>query len=126
MILLDTCAVVYWTLDPDKLTRRAKAAIAKESQVALSSISVWEIGIKVKRGRLVLALTLEEYVARLRKVQGAVILPVDELTWLRNLSLPWEHKDPADRTIVATAMEQSCRLVTSDGTIAKFYPRCIW
>jgi PIN domain nuclease of toxin-antitoxin system len=126
VILLDTCAVIYWTLDRDRLTSKARAAIDRESVVALSSISIWEIGIKVKREKLVLPLALQDYVGRLKKVERAVILPVDEFIWLTSLSLSWEQRDPADRTIVATAMRQGCRLVTSDRTIASFYPKCVW
>lgn len=126
MILLDTCAVIYWTVDPERLTRRARTAIGRADGVALSSISVWEIGIKVARGKLNLPLSVAELVRRLKLVDNARIIAVDEGIWMRNLELPWEHRDPADRTIVATAMVHDCGLVTSDRRIRAFYKRGIW
>lgn len=126
MILLDTCAVIYWTLDPEKMTRRARLAIDRADSVALSSISVWEIGIKVARNKLRLPLPIADFVSRLKDVRNASIIPVDEKIWLRDLELAWEHRDPADRTIVATAMMCDCPLVTSDGSIRAFYRRSVW
>jgi PIN domain nuclease of toxin-antitoxin system len=126
VILLDTCAVIYWTLDPEKMTRRARLAIDRADAVALSSISVWEIGIKVAREKLRLPLPISDFVSRLKDVRNANIIPVDEQVWLRNLDLKWEHRDPADRTIVATAMLSDCPLVTSDAKIRTFYRRSVW
>jgi PIN domain nuclease of toxin-antitoxin system len=42
------------------------------------------------------------------------------------LNLAWEHRDPADRTIVALATRFKCPLITSDGVIANYYPMTIW
>jgi len=94
VIVLDTNALVFWTLDRDKLTHAAMTAIEEEE--------------------------------RLKRVEGLRILPVDDRTWLRNVELDWSHRDPADRTIVATAMLDSSPLVTSDATIRSFYQRAIW
>ena len=47
-------------------------------------------------------------------------------SWLENLNLPWEHRDPASRTIVALATPFNCPLVTSDNTIAGYYHKAIW
>lgn len=126
MIVLDTNALVFWTLDRDKLTHAAMAAIEEEEHRVISSISIWEIGLKVKRETLVLPLPVSDYVERLKRVEGLRILPVDDRTWLKNVELDWSHRDPADRTIVATAMLDSSPLVTSDATIRSFYQRSIW
>ena len=126
MIVLDTNAVVYWTLDPDRLTSAAASALDDEDRRLVSSISIWEIGLKVKRGSLKLPLPIEEFVIRLKRVRGVEIMAVDDTTWLRNLDLDWPHRDPADRTIVATADLLGCPLVTSDETIRSFYRNSIW
>ena len=126
MIVLDTSALLYWTLDPDQLSAKAKKVIEQEDQILISSISVWEIGLKVKRKKLVIPLPISEYVDRLQRLSSLEILPVDVGTWLDNLDLPWEHRDPADRTIVALATRYGCALVTSDRVMADFYPETIW
>ena len=126
MIVLDTNALVFWTLDRSRLTRGAMTAIEDEEYRVISSISIWEIALKVKRETLVLPLPVSDYVERLKRVEGLQILPVDDRTWLKNVELDWVHRDPADRTIVATAMLDSSSLVTSDETIRSFYEQSIW
>lgn len=126
MIVLDTAALLFWVFAPEKLTASATRAIASASQIVISSITIWEIGIKVKRGKLELPLSPEVLVAKLREVDRVRSEPVTESIWLKNLALAWEHKDPADRTIVATANLLGCPLVTSDLGIRAFYADAIW
>jgi PIN domain nuclease of toxin-antitoxin system len=126
MIVLDTSALIFWTLDPDRLSLKAKQAIEQADHILLSSISIWEIALKVKRQKLVIPLSVNEYVDRLQHLENLEILAVDVQAWLDNLGLSWEHRDPADRTIVALATRNNCPLISSDGTIADFFSRTIW
>jgi PIN domain nuclease of toxin-antitoxin system len=71
-------------------------------------------------------LTITDYVEKLLHLEDLEILSVDVQNWLDNLDLPWEHRDPADRTIVALAARFNCPLITSDGVIADYYPDTIW
>ena len=50
MIVLDTVTLIYWTLFPNLLTNLAKRAITDADTLVISSISIWEIAIKAKRG----------------------------------------------------------------------------
>ena len=118
--------MLYWTLDPDQLTMAARQAIDGTDRLVISSISVWEIGLKVKRGKLTIPLSIPEYVDRLDRIDKLEILPVDVRTWLENLDLKWEHRDPADRTVVATARLLGCPLIASDKRIASFYEETVW
>jgi PIN domain nuclease of toxin-antitoxin system len=126
MIVLDTSALVFWTLDPEKLSFNAAQAIEQAEKVIISSISVWEIALKVKNGKLAISLPIADFVERLNRIDALEILPVSVQDWLDNLALPWEHRDPADRTIVALAARLDCPLLTTDGIIAKFYPKTLW
>jgi PIN domain nuclease of toxin-antitoxin system len=126
MIVLDTSALLYWTLDPPQLSSKARQAIEQAEKIVISSISVWEIALKVKRHKLILPLTIAVYVERLQRLEALEILPVDVQTWLDNLELPWEHRDPADRTIVALATRFGCPLITSDQVVADYYSQTIW
>lgn len=126
MILLDTCALIFWTIDNKKLSKRAKDSIENASKIAISSISVWEIGIKVKRNKLILPISFDDYVDRLQKISDFLILPVDLDVWMLNIRLNWEHNDPADRTIVATSMLKKCPLLTVDSKILEFYENALW
>ena len=126
MVVLDTSSLVFWTLDPGRLSSTAEQIIAQTDRVGVSSISIWEIGIKVERGKLVLPLSGGEYVENLEQTDRVEILPVDLSTWIRNLQLDWSHPDLADRTIVATASLHNCPLVTSDKMIRSFYEKAVW
>ena len=126
MIVLDTSALIFWTLDQERLSQTAAQAISDADHIALSSISIWEIGIKVQKEKLCIPVSIQEFTDKLEQIDRLDILPVDVQTWLKNLALNWDHRDPADRTIVATASLHACPLVTSDSTIRAFYSQAIW
>ncbi len=128
MILLDTCALLWWTLDPEKLSDNATRACERISDqgACISAISIWEIGIKTKKGKLDIGLDIKEYVSRLNTVENFGIVPVDETIWIENVLLEWHHRDPADRTIVATARLKGIPVLTKDHIIRDFYSDTIW
>src|ERR1035441_8654838 len=104
MIVLDTCALLWHTLSPENdLTGNAKEAIEKARELLISSISIWEIRIKQKKKDLYLPISIENYVNRLKQSYQVRMIAVDEEILLKALKLDWNHKDPADRIIVATA-----------------------
>ena len=126
MVVLDTSALIYWTLIPDALSEEAASAIIAAEAIVISSISIWEIALKVKQGKLEMPLTPVELVAKLEATDRVRIEPVTSAIWLASVDLDWDHKDPADRTIVASANLLQCPLVTSDLAIQAFYPAAIW
>ena len=125
-ILLDTNALLFIIIDQGRLTVEAGRAIHETEELIISSISIWEIAVKYKKGKLPLPFTPEELVYHLKSVTNLTIQPVDERIWLKNVSLDWDHKDPADRTIVATASLRVIPIVTSDEVIRGFYSKTIW
>ncbi len=92
----------------------------------VSSISLWEIGIKARRGKLELPVSIREFAAYLAETDKVRVLAVDQDAWIDNVELEWEHQDPADRAIVATARRFGCALVTPDERILAFYPEAVW
>ena len=126
MVVLDTVALLYWTIDPEKLSALARDVIDKADRLIVSSISVWEIAQKVKRSRLEISMGIEEYVSGLSRLDRLEILAVDVETWLNSVSLEWQHRDPADRVIVSTATRLDCPLVSSDRVIGEFYALTMW
>jgi PIN domain nuclease of toxin-antitoxin system len=92
-----------------------------------SAISIWELGVKIQRGKLDLGIPIEEFARRLETSATIELLSVNTATWLRSLELSWDHRDPADRVIVATALLQGVPLVTADEEIHRFGGvTCIW
>ena len=89
------------------------------------SVSIWEIGIKIQKGKLDLGMSLAQYVELINQV-NIVQVSVDTSLWVESLALNWDHRDPADRLIVAFAKRNKSPLVSSDGMMKDFYPSVIW
>lgn len=126
--LIDTHALLWHTLDPEKLSPTAAAAMERcerDGGVA-SSISLWELAIKTKRGMLSLPLSVKAYAERLATLRWLRLAPVDVSTWLASVELDWSHRDPADRVIVATASASGLPIITKDVVIRDFYGQCVW
>lgn len=129
MILLDTHVLLWWAVDPDRLSSAAAASLqAMERRGGFASaISIWELGVKVGRGKLDLGISIAEFARRIQKTGIIELVPVTTATWLRSLELEWDHRDPADRVIVATALVQDVPLVTADTEIHRFAGiSCVW
>ena len=126
MIVLDTSALLFWTLHRERLSQPGAAAIADADRIAVSAMSIWEIGVKAGRGNLEIPFPIREFADRLERVARVEVVPVGLAIWLENLELDWKHRDPSDRTIVATARLFDCPLVTSDTTIRTFYTKAVW
>jgi PIN domain nuclease of toxin-antitoxin system len=128
-IVLDTCALIWWSLDPDLLSASAKDVcdlmeVRKNGLVA--SISLWEIALKVKRGKLDLGVDLQIYINTLLRSDVIQIIPIDVSLWVDSVNLDWNHKDPVDRVVVALANKYQAQLITKDTVIKDFYPLTVW
>ncbi len=127
-MVLDTCALLWWSLEPRKLSALAAGLCADipKSGAIISSISLWEVGIKVKRGKLDIGMPWEEYLDLVDSLGDLSVVPVTQAVWKENLALDWEHADPADRCIVATAKLYDDILISADAQMAAFYPKTRW
>jgi PIN domain nuclease of toxin-antitoxin system len=120
-VLLDTHALIWWVDDPKRLSvgqRRAIHRASKAGHLWVSEITFWEVASLVERGRLRLALGIDEWLERAAAeplVRRCGISPAiaKELASLSS-TRDW---DPADRILVATARLLGAKLVTSDSRI---------
>jgi PIN domain nuclease of toxin-antitoxin system len=120
-LLLDTHTLLWWTFQKEKLSRAGKTALnraAREGRpIFISSISIWEIGIKIQKNKLNIGMSVDRFADILKSVKGVQILSVSTRVWLMNLQLDWDHRDPVDRTIVASALIKKVPLLTYDTNI---------
>ena len=115
--LIDTHVFLWWLEGSVKLGRELKELLSRpEVKVYLSVVSVWEMVIKNKIGRLKLPSDLKKYIEE----SGCVVLPVELNHAMEVGRLPWLHKDPFDRMLVAQAREEQLILVTKDIKIMKY------
>jgi PIN domain nuclease of toxin-antitoxin system len=118
MLVLDTCALIYDALSPERLSRKAAKAITKGDEdglLACSDISHWEIAMLISKGRLdpgTDALTFLRLLHSARQIRVIAITP-DIASTSAGSSL-FVHSDPADRIIAATAIVYKAELVTCD------------
>ena len=115
MILLDTHTLVWFWHARPPLGRVARDTIERawdSANVAASAITFWEAGMLKEKGRVDLPADLSAWRASLLR-EGLVEIPVDGAIAARAGSLRDIHGDPADRLILATALEGH-RLVTAD------------
>lgn len=120
-LLLDTCAILWLAADPSRLPPAARQAISENrSELLVSAISAFEIGLKHRKGRLDLGMEPELWWDRAIMHHGLNVVPVSDLIALGSTALPPLHADPCDRIIVATARQVVASVVTSDPLIRQY------
>jgi PIN domain nuclease of toxin-antitoxin system len=126
-VLLDTHTVLWATLSPSSLSRKASAIIADERNVILvSAASAWEIATKVRLGKLPGAEMLEREFLEIMNRAGYTLLPIDVESALRAGRLIGEHRDPFDRMIASQALANDIPILSTDSRLDAFGARRIW
>ena len=117
-ILLDSCALVDIAIGASSLTEEAKALFEDtENEIFVSSASIWELGLKKSLGKL--DFDVDGAVALFSDL-GIKVLDVTLSVVLLVNKLPYHHKDPFDRVIIATAKQEGMTVVTSDAVFADY------
>jgi PIN domain nuclease of toxin-antitoxin system len=118
VIVLDTHAWVWLVAKPERLGKQAMRAIRKATRLGVPAICVWEVAVKARSKRLRLDRPCDVWVeAALNDDPRIEVLPLLPSIALGAAELSWEHADPADRFIVATARVHDAPLVTADEAI---------
>ena len=131
MILLDTHALVWWVADPKRIPREAARAIdkalKKDEMLAVSSFSVMEIAMLGAGGRLRVRPNVDIWIEKVEALPVLAFHPVDNRIARRAVSIQIGTRDPADRIIVATAIENDATLITGDKKLrASALVKTIW
>lgn len=120
-LLLDTHIFIWWADHPEKLPPAALSALEDENnELLLSVASVWEMQIKIQLGRLKLSLPLEELVKTQQETNDLTISPVALKHVLALDALPFHHKDPFDRLLIAQSIEEGLTLVSADSQFSAY------
>lgn len=131
MIVLDTHVLVWFVSSPKKLSRTAQKRIneeIKKNEILVSSISVWEIYMLIKKERIKLAMYPDTWLEKVESLPFIQFVPVDNRIASQSVDLPEPlHNDPADRIIIATALVHGAILVTSDKRILRYpHVQSLW
>ena len=124
--LLDAHTIIWLIEDSPKMPTKLKD-ICKDvnNQIFVSSISLWEIAIKMSLGKLTLRIGLDELLSFIMH-SDITILQIKNDYLQKLLVLPFIHKDPFDRLLVATAITEDLTIMTIDENIHEHGVACIW
>lgn len=124
MLLLDTPLLLRAAFDPARLSPKARRLLTRRDQpLAFSLASLWEVAIKTSLGRP--GFSVDPALLHKSLLQeGFLELPIRAAHLVRVAKLPWIHKDPFDRLLVAQAAEEKISLLISDDAL-KAYGRFV-
>lgn len=125
-VLLDTHAFLWWCADTPELSKKARNLIAAEEGCLLSLASVWEMSIKLSLGRLDLPVPFDRYIPEQLALNGFSQLAIDFRHIARGARLPWHHRDPFDRLLIAQALEEDLTIVSRDRAFDRYGVRRVW
>jgi len=125
--LLDTHAFLWYFLDSKDLSERAADIIEDNNiQKYISIASLWEFSVKYSIGKLAFDGGLNGLWGMLSQ-NGFIVLPITQPHLETLISdLPFHHRDPFDRLIIATAKTEELTIVTTDENIKKYNTPWIW
>ena len=123
MILLDTHIWVDWMNGGTGLSPAQARAIddSTQDQIGISPISCWEVALLVERGRLTLSLPVVEWIDAALTHPSVTVKQLTPRIAVESTRLPdLEHRDPADRFLIATSRVHDCSILTNDRVILNY------
>jgi PIN domain nuclease of toxin-antitoxin system len=125
--LLDTCTFLWLALEPSRISAAAREVLDDPRTIRrLSQVSVLEIVLKYRVGKLPLPSTPEIWIPSRRDFFQLESLPLDEAVIYRSGKLPAGHDDPFDRLIAAHAIESGSTLLSPDTPLSRLGAARIW
>ena len=117
-VLLDTHSFLWFVLDDPKLSATARQVIESgANEICISPAGFWEIAIKVSLGRYHLNTTFETFWSTAIQKNDVTVVPIEVGHVARLVSMPFHHKDPFDRLLVAQAMAEQIPLVSVESRL---------
>ena len=125
LLLLDTHCWLWAQLGtPGRLSTAAVAAIRSAESAGglrVSVLSVWEVAMLEKRGRIALSMDIRRWIAEALNQPGISVTPLTPDIAIESIHLPGDlHADPADRLLVATARVLGATLLTKDRALLQY------
>jgi PIN domain nuclease of toxin-antitoxin system len=125
-ILLDTKCLLWMISEPEKLGRKAQLLLdSKDTKLKLSSASIFEIAIKYSLGKLHLPSKPIDYLPAKLDVMKIEELAITGHHAYRVTELPWHHRDPFDRLLLAQSLVEKIPLMTADQQMARYKAKLI-
>jgi PIN domain nuclease of toxin-antitoxin system len=125
--LLDSHALLWYGLADSRLSSAAKEAILDSAnEILISPASYWEIAIKVSLGKLTLHQPYEDFIDACQNKYRFSVLPIEPKHTAALIAMPFHHKDPFDRLLVAQAKVEDIALISADAELDAYGITRIW
>jgi PIN domain nuclease of toxin-antitoxin system len=126
-VLVDTHTFLWALLHDHRLTPNAKQILrSDEHELVFSLVSLWEIAIKIKTGKLNTIGSSVAYIRDEMDAYGMELLPIRYDHVLQLESLPHHHSDPFDRLLIAQALTENLPILTSDKAFKPYGVKLVW
>jgi PIN domain nuclease of toxin-antitoxin system len=126
-VLVDTHTFLWALMKDGRLTAHAKRVLTSDtSELLFSLVSLWEIAIKIKTGKLNSIGSSVAYVRDEMNEYGMELLPIRYEHILTLERLPLHHRDPFDRLLAAQAIVESLPILSSDAEFQAYGAKVIW
>jgi PIN domain nuclease of toxin-antitoxin system len=126
-ILLDTHAFLWMITDDGRLSNTARQAFMdSENTLFLSAASLWEICVKKSIGKLSLRSDWLQTIQEEIKINAIQWLPIEIPHCAAVAELPFHHRDPFDRMLIAQALVENMRLLSRDSLFSAYDIERVW
>lgn len=126
-LLLDTHTLLWFVLDDVQLSRKARESImGAAGLVFVSPASLWEIAIKISLGKYALPVPFAQFWDEQLLANEFTLLPISVAHTARVAELPYHHRDPFDRLIIAQSLVEAISIVSKDELFAHYGVERIW
>jgi PIN domain nuclease of toxin-antitoxin system len=120
-LLVDTHVLLWSAVDPSRIGGETRASMEDgANELFASVVSAWEIAIKQSLGKLDLPRPAERWLPEMLRRTGYQIAEPSLEAALRVRGLPWHHRDPFDRLLIAHALQDGYTIVTHDDAFAAY------
>ena len=125
-LLLDTHTYIWFSANKPELSSTVKRLVEDSENTSYISIaSLWEMSIKISLGKLVIDKGFKEVIKDLSE-SGIEILPISFDHVLKSSTLPFYHRDPFDRIIIAQSICEGMKLLSADEIFDKYIVDRTW
>jgi PIN domain nuclease of toxin-antitoxin system len=126
-VLVDTHAWIWFAIGDSNLSAAARSIIEDpNNEKLISPASYWEIAIKISIGKFATSKPYDQFVQHAITGQGFSILPILPSHTLALISLPFHHRDPFDRLLVAQSLVEQIPLVSIDAKLDAYSIQRLW
>jgi PIN domain nuclease of toxin-antitoxin system len=125
--LVDAHSLIWALDDPRKLGVRSIAVLEDPAnELVVSAGTIWELSIKVGLGKLSLSLPFRTWIEKALVDLGLVVSPITLEVAERQMALPFHHRDPFDRLLVAQCLLEAIPIVSADSVFDRYGVGRIW